>query len=350
MPLIRTDLTRAERRARWDAHVARFGLGPDREHHPIYGEITPWTVHEFHPDPARRMTFYTGVGHPNHLNHSPAPLFISASTLARYKRRGDNFPIRAGVPWAGDSGAYAALMLNKGATTNPWWWDPEDYGSMWVRLVDDIGWPPDFVPVQDYPCEADVLALTGMSVEEHQDLTTASYLFLVEEFPMVPWLAVLQGWRPADYVRHLAKYRAAGVELGAGVKVGVGSVCRRGSQRQIAAVFNTLAPYRLRLHAFGLSINGLRLVAHLLDSSDSQAWSSTARTERILLPGCEHLSRPDAVTGLRTPTDCRNCFRFAMRYREQALDAVRECDRARQLAAGTRGGDILDLLADEPAA
>ncbi len=275
--MYRPDLTRVERRARWDAHVARHGLGPSREHHPVYGSITPWTGGEFHPDPARRMTFYTGVGHPHHLNDSPAPLFVSASTLARYRSHGDAWPVRAGVPWAGDSGAYAALMLGQGRTTNPWWRWPDDYGAMWVRFIEEIGWPPDFVPVQDWPCEGDVLARTGMTVDEHQDLTTESYLYLVEEFPMVPWLPVLQGWRPADYVRHLAKYRQVGVDLDVGVKVGVGSVCRRGSQRQIAAVFNTLAPYRLRLHAFGLSINGLRLVADLLDSSDSQAWSTTAR-------------------------------------------------------------------------
>ena len=55
--MYRPDLTRVERRARWDAHVARHGLGPSREHHPVYGSITPWTGGEFHPDPARRMTF-----------------------------------------------------------------------------------------------------------------------------------------------------------------------------------------------------------------------------------------------------------------------------------------------------
>lgn len=341
--MYRTDLTRDERRARWDAHVTRFGVGPAVEHHPVYGDITPWTVHECHPDPARRMTYYTGVGHPHHLGHSPAPLFISASTLARYASRGEDFAIRAGVPWAGDSGAYAALMLNQGRTTNPWWHDPDEYGGMWVRLMQDVGWPPDFVPVQDYPCEAGVLAHTGATIEQHQDWTTESYLYLAEQFPMVPWLAVLQGWKPADYVRHFRKYQVAGVDL-TGRKVGVGSVCRRGSQRGIAAVVNTLAPLGMRMHAFGLSINGLRSVAHLLDSSDSQAWSTTARTEHIRLPGCTHMSRPDPETGARQPTDCRNCFRYAMRYREEVMAAIRECDHRRQAAEAANGVDMLTLL------
>jgi len=41
------------------------------------------------------------------------------------------------------------------------------------------------------------------------------------------------------------------------------------------------------------------------------------------LPGCEHWSKPDA-TGQRHLTDCRNCFRYALRYREEVMDALRE--------------------------
>jgi len=40
------------------------------------------------------MVFYTGVGHPHHLTDSPVTLFISATTLARYHRRGEDFPVR----------------------------------------------------------------------------------------------------------------------------------------------------------------------------------------------------------------------------------------------------------------
>ncbi|NIL64720.1 hypothetical protein HCB39_26250 [Salinispora arenicola] len=71
-----------------------------------------------------------------------------------------------------------------------------------------------------------------------------------------------------------------------------------------------------------MSINALRLVGPLLAISDSQAWSATARRERIRLPGCTHLSRPDPLTGCRVPTDCRNCFRYALAYREELMDAL----------------------------
>jgi hypothetical protein len=132
-----------------------------------------------------------------------------------------------------------------------------------------------------------------------------------------PWLPILQGWRPEEYLEHYEMYRAAGVDL-TGQLVGVGSVCRRGSQDDIEKVIRTLAPLGMRMHAFGLSINGLRKVGHLLASSDSQAWSKTAREENILLPGCDHRSR---ATG--DLTDCRNCFRYALAYREEVLEAVR---------------------------
>ncbi|TCB90468.1 hypothetical protein E0H26_26970 [Micromonospora zingiberis] len=318
--------TAQERRARWDAHVARFGLGPERVDTP-WGPVTPWTISEFHPDPARRTTFYLGVGHPHRLNDSPVPLFLSATTLARYRRRGDDFPVRMnGAPWAGDSGAYAALILRADPEGHPWFAHPDEYAAMWTRFQEDVG-PPDVIGIQDWPCEPQCLRRTGATVREHQEATLANYLYLAEQFPHVPWLPTLQGWHPWEYVEHHRMYQAAGVDL-AGMRVGVGSLCRRGSQREVARVLGTLAPLGMRMHGFGVSINALRLVGPLLASSDSQAWSATARRERIRLPGCTHLSRPDPLTGSRVPTDCRNCFRYALAYREEVMDALRYAARA----------------------
>jgi hypothetical protein len=337
--MIRWDLPVEERRARWDAHVARFGLGPERESS-RFGPITPTTVNEHHPDPARRLLYYTGTGHPNELYESPVPLFLSITSMMRYKSRGEDFPVRiGGAGWAGDSGAYAALMLAKDSDAHPWSMQPDDYGSTWVRLIEDIG-PPRFVAVQDWPCETGVLRATGMSVDEHQDLTTESDLYLEEQFPMVPWLPVLQGWYPWQYRRHFEKYARAGVDL-RHRRVGVGSVCRRESQRGILRVLEALAPLEMELHGFGVSINGLRLAGHLLASSDSQAWSKTARDEKIRLPECTHTAR-DGVT----PTDCRNCLRYAVRYREEVMEALRvgARERAEKKVGGFEQGTLDELL------
>lgn len=301
---------------------------------------TPWTVSKDHRDPARRMTFYLGISHPNLMTTADVPLFVCASSLSRYRSTGEHFPLRMNAPWAGDSGAYAALMLRANPSGHPWFSHPDEYGGMWTRLVEDVG-PPDFVGIQDFPCEIQCLKRTGATVYEHQVATLENYLYLAENFPFIPWLPTLQGWLPHQYVEHYRMYRAAGIELSDQHRVGIGSVCRRGSQRDIARVLNTLAPLNMKMHAFGLSINGLRLVGDLLRSSDSHAWSATARRERIRLPGCTHMSRPDRITGLRTPTDCRNCFRYALAYREEVMDALRHRDRQ---ASPSGQLSLLDLV------
>lgn len=289
-----------------------------------WGPVTPFTISAAHPDPARRMQFYLGTGHAYELNTSPVPLFLCASALVRYRSRGEAFPVGMNAAsWAGDSGAYAALMLRADPDGHPWFAHPDDYGSLWARFCEDVG-PPDFVGIQDWPCEEQCLRRTGSTVQEHQRATLDNYLYLTEQFPFVPWLATLQGWHPQDYVEHYRMYRAAGIDLAEAPRVGIGSVCRRGSQHAVARVLGTLAPLGLKMHGFGVSINALRLAGHLLASSDSQAWSATARRERIRLPGCTHTSRPDPVTGHRTPTDCRNCFRYALHYREEVMNALRQ--------------------------
>ena len=110
------------------------------------------------------MIFYTGAHHPNWLATSTIPLFLSVTTLARYRSRGDAWPIRgtSGAPWAGDSGAYAALMLAADGDGHPWSLDGELYGGLWLRLVEEIGRRPDFIAPQDWPCEPGVLARTGL--------------------------------------------------------------------------------------------------------------------------------------------------------------------------------------------
>jgi hypothetical protein len=291
--------------------------------------------------------FYLGTGMPNWLGEVRAPLFISATRLARYKGRDEDWPVTAaGYPWAGDSGAYSALVLTSDTDEHPWWAHPDVYGGAWVRFQMDSGRPPDFVGIQDWPCEDQCLRRTRATVREHQEATLHNYLYLEENFPMVPWLRTLQGGRPWEYLEHYQMYLDAGVEM-AGERVGVGSICRRGSQHEVAAVVRALSGFGMRLHGFGASINALRLIGHLLSSSDSQAWSSTARLEKLRLPGCTHLGRDGQ------PNNCANCPRYALAYRQEALAAV-EVSRLAALERQLRGRrapwemaavEQLDLLA-----
>lgn len=141
---------------------------------------------------------------------------------------------------------------------------------------------------QDYMCEPFMLAKTGMTIAEHQRLTIERYDALVTElgrlfggqcpFSVMP---VLQGYAPADYVRHIEMY---GDRLKPGMWVGVGSVCKRnGDPEAIVAVLAAIHRARpdLLLHGFGVKSTALDHpgVRDLLYSADSMAWSFAARKQ-----------------------------------------------------------------------
>ena len=266
--------------------------------------ITPWTQSERFRDPARRLMFYLGTHRPWWLAKSPVPLCISAHTLANY--RGRRGPEISGVPYIIDSGAFTEIRDH-----GTWRWDEDEYGGMIYRLMEDCGYPPCFVAPLDYPCESQVLARSGLSVREHQEWTLESYRYLAREFPAAPWMPVLQGWTPEDYARHDAMYRKAGIELGALPRVGLGSVCRRGSIRPVGVIAGMFAGRGYRLHGFGLKSTALRAYASYFASADSLAWSYEARVTERRLPGCRHAG------------PCNNCPRWAMHWRERVIGAIR---------------------------
>lgn len=134
---------------------------------------------------------------------------------------------------------------------------------------------------QDYMCEPFMLAKTGLTVAEHQRLTVERYDALAAEHLPFPILPVLQGYDPADYVRHIALY---GDRLTPGMWVGVGSVCKRnGKPEQVVAVLAAIKAARpdLRLHGFGVKLTSLMHpgVREFLYSADSMAWSFAARKQ-----------------------------------------------------------------------
>jgi hypothetical protein len=91
--------------------------------------------------------------------------------------------------------------------------------------------------------------------------------------------------------------------------VGVGTVCRRQSGKEGAAIVTRLAAEGLRLHGFGFKITGLRAVGDQLASADSMAWSYAARRQAPL-PGC---------TG---HINCANCLRYATKWRARLVETA----------------------------
>lgn len=316
---------RSQEERRWLAeHYARRHRADPGTYLTRHGNrVTAATRSEFHQDAARRTLFYLGTHRPYWLTYVDAPaLFISLNTIGAWRSRGDRFPTRRAATfgrgmWAMDSGGFTELS-NHGE----WRLSADDFGSKVTQVVEDVGAMPKFVSPQDWMCEPVVLsggrfknqtfAGTGLTVRQHQAFTVENFLYLRQNFPFIPWLPVLQGYHEEEYIECEEMYAAAGVDLVAEPIVGLGSVCRRDGTAEAARIVDRFWRKGVKLHGFGMKTTGLELYGHKLASSDSLAWSDTARKEKIRLPECEH----EAAT-------CGGCFRYAMHWRERVLDRLR---------------------------
>lgn len=252
-------------------------------------------------------TFLLGTHRPHWLGLTSVPLFVSRVTLAGYRR----LPQARG-PWALDSGAFTEVGEKGG-----WTIGPDEYAAFVRRCADEVGnliW----ASPQDWMCEPDVIAATGLSVAEHQRRTVRSFLDLSERDLPTPVIPVLQGWTLDDYLRCIDLYGRADIDLTAEPLVGLGTVCRRQGTREAAAIARRLAGDGLRLHGFGVKKSGLDhprwAYWDALASCDSMAWSAAARWDANHgIPSCDPARR----------RSCTNCLHYALDYRERLLASLR---------------------------
>nr|WP_158073553.1 hypothetical protein [Actinophytocola xanthii] len=243
---------------------------------------------------------------------------MSLRTMEKYRDDWDNHP-KAFVSWILDSGAYTEI-----SKYGEWRYDPDLFGSVVTRVLDNVATPPAFCAPQDYPCETGSLSASGLTVAEHQEFTIESECYLRSEFRHVPWIPVLQGWKLSEYVDHVARYLAAGIDLTSEPLVGLGSVCRRTATHTVDEIITTLHGMGIRLHGFGVHRSVLARCGHLLYSADSMGWSRSARWRSRAMPGCDHEG------------NCTNCAEFASRWYHTTLDVAershvsRHRDRRRQ--------------------
>ena len=248
------------------------------------------------------MRFFLGTHIPAWLwtpDEDGGELFISARRLRRYRRWRP-----ALVDWALDSGGFSELHQNGSWDAVP----AAQYAAEVQRAQREVG-RLQWAAVQDWMCEEVVLNKTGLSVEEHQDRTITSLIELSHLAPDVPWAPVVQGWREDDYMRHIVAYAVRGIDLTEFPVVGVGSICRRSGTKEAEAIMRRISRQGIRVHAFGFKTLGLRRCAPVIASSDSLAWSYTARRERIRLDGCAH-------------SNCANCRKWASMWRNKMLEGL----------------------------
>jgi len=241
------------------------------------------------------VEFYLGTHIPNWLWTYKKNFFVSHMTLGRRKSL---FPALS--TWMLDSGGFSELSLRGG-----WTVPAKDYAASVIRYHSEIGMLKS-AAIQDWMCEPFILKKTGLSITEHQSRSVNSYMELKSLAPQIPWMPVLQGWEPSDYLRHVEMYTHDGIDLWQEQIVGVGSVCRRQATNEAVEIISGLHNLGLKLHGFGIKIRGLEKLKHLLTSADSLAWSFAGR-------------RSPPLEGCVGHKNCANCYKFADLWHKKIL-------------------------------
>ncbi|WNI20143.1 DUF7221 family queuine tRNA-ribosyltransferase-like protein [Actinacidiphila sp. ITFR-21] len=240
-------------------------------------------------------TFWLGVHRPSWLARADVPMFVSNRQMARLK----SLP-RAVGSWALDSGGFTEIT-----TYGEWRTSPEQYVKLIRRYHDEVGGLA-WASQQDFMCEEKALRMTGLTIEQHQDLTVRNFLTLRGLAPELRIIPVVQGWLRPHYMRCVEKFMAAGVDLTQEPLVGVGSICRRPSTHVAGWILEDLHAAGLKLHAFGYKKSGLPASWPHVASADSMAWSKGGRYERTC----------------GTHKSESNCLDHAMWWRGELLDRL----------------------------
>ncbi|MBY8877515.1 deazapurine DNA modification protein DpdA family protein [Actinacidiphila acidipaludis] len=256
------------------------------------------------------MRFYLTTHKRHWVTLTDVPLFLKYEHFGVGTAR--SLPLAIGR-YAIDSGGFTILQR-----FGRWTITPQRYVDDLRRIRDEVG-PFDWAAPQDWMCEPAIIhggtfggqtfTGTGLSVAEHQRRTVANYLHLHELAPDLPIVPVLQGWELPDYERCVGMYDRAGIDLTREPLVGLGSVCRRQSTTDGAAIVTSLAAHGIRLHGFGFKTLGLQRVGHLMASADSAAWSYHAR-------------RRPPMPGHTTHKNCANCLPYALNWRTKVLTGL----------------------------
>ena len=246
-------------------------------------------------------TFMLGTWQLRWMDLVDHPLFISINYLKNRKQKRFDNQI---APVCIDSGGFTEL-----SRFGKWTSTPQEYVAS-LHHVMDLGLDITWASQQDWMVEDMILDKTGLSIEDHQQRTVKNLRDLRSLTDRVHFIPVLQGQSLEDYFTHFEMFEVAGFDLRSEPIVGVGSVCRRESTKEIDHIIKCLASKGLNLHGFGMKISGVANNRDHLISSDSMAWSIRARLENARCK--DHADSPGAK-------DCRNCLTYALEWREKVI-------------------------------
>ncbi|BCY11010.1 hypothetical protein [Actinoplanes sp. L3-i22] len=176
--------------------------------------------------------------------------------------------------WVCDSRAFTEIGQYQG-----WRFTARQYAADLLRFAAEIGKLQWAAPM-DWPASAALLAITGLTEDVHQDYTTDSVIELRHLVDgKVHIIPVVTGTTLDGYLRHGAKYAAAGIDLTREPLVGIGALVGRPAAEAAAIVRALHAAGVTRLHGLGVKNEVVELVGPLLTSIDSANWSRDARYE-----------------------------------------------------------------------
>jgi hypothetical protein len=249
--------------------------------------------------------FYLGSPEPGWLARAGVPLFVSRVRFLRRPAR----PV-AIARWALDSGGFSEVSQH-----GRWRTEPAEYADFVLEVAERCG-SLDFAAPMDWMCEPFIVAGTGLTVEEHQSRTVANFSDLRGRLGALV-IPVLQGYTLSEYRTCARMYAAAGHDLTAERRVGLGSICRRSGSDEANFIVRSLADDGYALHGFGLKGGSFRRCRSVLASADSMSWS--ARGRRLRICGTH---RTEA-----------NCLRYALEHRAELLEPAPQTGYTLALAA-----------------
>lgn len=266
------------------------------------------------------MIFYLTVSNTTWLERPEfegVPLFTSRRNFLGAGRAGLKRKLpRARTIWGLDSGGFTELSKH-----GRWVVPPSQYVREVKRLHKEVG-KLAFAPCQDWMCEDVMLQKTHLelrgepldmtdpeAVREwvgwHQHWTVESYLNLLGATRGTPleklWTPVLQGRCTQDYVDHIGLYMSmGGIDLRRNTLVGLGSVCRRQRESEIADLLQRFSDMGLeRIHGFGAKTTGLTFDAYLRRPVNPQhdTWLRRAAERGVPVELVEQWIREDPSVG-----------------------------------------------------
>jgi len=188
-----------------------------------------------------------------------------------------------------------------------------------------LAWGAEWVACPDWPCEPEI---ARGEVDYRIQRTVDSAIEAMQRRPDVNWHPVLQGWKVEDYLRCWCLYETMGITPRA-----IGTLCRRGKSRQIAAILGDIlaAHPGHRYHLFGVKLDALKHpeTVAAAESIDTAAWSMLDHRLKTAWGVCEYRISSSLAHKVGM-TRCELSTFLAERYYKR-IQALLRCSRQQVL-------------------